>query len=97
MVKRWFMVLSLAAIASTPAATHEWYPTECCHGMDCAPVERVEVTPNEELAVTSKHGTTIVPASFPTRDSKDHQMHVCMRPTGSGTMRPICLFLPPTN
>ena len=29
--------------AATPAAAHDWYPIECCHAMDCAPVEKVEI------------------------------------------------------
>lgn len=91
---KWFIPLALVA---TPAMAHDWYPTECCHGMDCAPVERVEVMPNASLAVTSKHGTAIVPATFPTRESKDHRMHVCMRRGDAGAMRPICVFLPPST
>jgi len=99
MVKRWFLLVSVAShLAATPAVAHDWYPIECCHGLDCAPVERVEVLPNAAaMAVTSKHGTAIVPVSFPTRDSKDHRMHVCMRPSGAGAMHPVCLFLPPSS
>ena len=33
---------ALIAVA-TPAAAHDWYPIECCHAMDCAPVEKVEI------------------------------------------------------
>jgi len=80
---------------ATPAVAHDWYPIECCHGMDCAPVERAELQEGSTLVVTSKHGTGVVPASLPRRESKDHNMHVCMRPTGGGQMRIICVFLPP--
>jgi hypothetical protein len=37
----------------------------------------------------------VVPANFPRRESKDHRMHVCMRPGQGGSMRLICIFLPP--
>jgi hypothetical protein len=65
--------------------------------MDCAPVERAEVQPDTTLVVTSKHGTGIVPATMPRRESKDHRMHVCMRPSNDGQMRIICVFLPPAT
>jgi hypothetical protein len=90
---RWILP---ALILATPAAAHDWYPWDCCSGLDCAPVERAELLPNAELLVTSKHGTAVVPASFPRRESKDNRMHVCMR-KGSNGMAPICLFLPPAT
>jgi hypothetical protein len=34
-----------AGLSLTNAQTgqaHDWYPIECCHGMDCAPVEKIE-------------------------------------------------------
>lgn len=49
------------------------------------------------MAVTTKHGTVIVPANFPRRESKDGQLHACMRPGANGAMRLICIFLPPAS
>jgi hypothetical protein len=111
MSKKWFFAALLAA--ATPVAAHDWYPMECCHAMDCAPVEKVEMlqgpamasmlgsasasTPISSMLVTSKHGSVIVPANFPRRESKDHRMHVCMRPGEGGTMRILCIFLPPST
>ena len=79
--------------------------------MDCAPVEKVEMIPGPgmasllstpaqasglgEMLVTTKHGSVVVPANFPRRESKDHRMHACMRPGQGGSMRLICIFLPP--
>ncbi len=83
------MVIPSAAIA------HEWYPRECCHDLDCAPVDRAEPLPGGSLRLTSKVGTTVVPASFPRRQSPDHQMHICMaRFSHLDDMRPVCLFVP---
>jgi hypothetical protein len=108
MSRKWLLAAVLAA--ATPAAAHDWYPMECCHGMDCAPVEKVEMIPGPgmasllsapaqaslgEMLVTTKHGSVVVPANFPRRESKDHRMHVCMRPGQNGSMRLICIFLPP--
>ena len=93
------------------ARAHDWYPIECCSGMDCAPVEKVEIEPAEAftanalippayaapsaMVVTTKHGTVIVPANFPRRESKDGQLHACMRPKQDGSMRLLCIFFPP--
>ncbi len=47
------------------------------------------------LAVTTKHGTALVPENFPHRQSMDGKTHACMRPD-RGDMRLVCLFvLPP--
>jgi hypothetical protein len=111
MLRRFLLVALL--LAATPAAAHDWYPLECCHAMDCAQVEKVEMMPGPgitgiigspayastlgSMAVTTKHGTVVVPANFPRRESKDNQMHACMRPTSDGGMRLLCLFLPPAS
>ena len=79
--------------------------------MDCAPVDKVEIVSHPTLSgvltataapalpgsmlVTTKHGSVLVPANFPRRESKDNSMHACMRPGDGGAMRLICIFLPP--
>ena len=99
MPKKWFLAAALAA--ATPAAAHDWYPMECCHAMDCAPVDKVEMLPGPSIAsmlstpaqadsvggmlVTTRHGSVIVPANFPRRESKDNRMHACMR-RGGGSL-----------
>src|SRR5437660_12367553 len=93
------VVIATALIAATlmvsGAAGHDWYPRECCHNIDCAPVERVEHLPDGSLRVTSRVGTTVVPTSFPRRPSPDDQMHICMvRYSHLDDMRPVCLFVP---
>ena len=105
MSKKWLLAFLLTA---TPAAAHDWYPQECCHEMDCAPVDRTDIVPTPTTApaggvaigptamvVTTKHGTALVPADFPRRESKDHRMHACMIPGVDGRMQLICLFMPP--
>jgi hypothetical protein len=106
MSKKWLLTLFLAA---TPAAAHDWYPMECCHEVDCAPVDHTEIiaTPATSdpkgaigplaMMVTTKHGTVMVPASFPRRESKDNRMHACMMPGPGGQMHLICIFMPPST
>ncbi|KAB2848786.1 MAG: hypothetical protein F9K44_09870 [Hyphomicrobiaceae bacterium] len=86
--------LTAALLLPAAAAAHDWYPIECCHNMDCAPVERVDNS-GGDMVVSSKIGTVAVPTSFARRESKDHRMHVCMRPEQSGAMRLLCIFMPP--
>jgi hypothetical protein len=85
------------------ARAHDWYPLDCCGGGDCAEVEHVtyDRAPNGSgalpiLAVTTRHGTALVPADFPRRDSPDEKMHACMRPDRT-QMRLVCLFVPPPS
>jgi|SRR5262245_44144097 hypothetical protein len=107
MSKKWLLAVLLAA---TPAAAHDWYPLECCHHMDCAPVDHAEfvATPATSetqgvapapgaMVVTTRHGSVLVPANFPRRESKDHRMHACMMPGAGGQMQLICIFLPPST
>lgn len=106
MSRKWLLAMLLVA---TPAAAHDWYPLECCHRQDCAPVDKVEMVPTPAVAdpdgapgkppammVTTRHGTALVPASFPRRESKDHRMHACMMPGSGGQMQLICIFMPPS-
>jgi hypothetical protein len=78
---------------------HGWYPRECCHDHDCAPVENLTwLLPTNggtaQLIVTSNRGKAVVPQGFPERESKDGRMHVCMQYDPFGDMRLICLFVP---
>jgi len=91
---RWAGIVAAVAIVA-PVAAHEWYPPECCHGLDCAPVERAESLADGALRLTSKVGTTVVPASFPRQESPDDRVHICMaRFSHFDAMRPVCLFVP---
>ena len=88
--------LTLVMLLSRASSwAHDWYPSECCNGHDCAPVEKVtwfdasDGTP-PLLIVTSKYGTVRVPHEFPRRESKDGRMHICIQ--GPYV---LCLFMPP--
>jgi hypothetical protein len=89
--------LPIVLIALTAAASaHDWYPRECCHDVDCAPVERAEALADGVLRLTSRVGTTDVPSSFPRQPSPDGRMHICMvRYSHFDNMRPVCFFVPP--
>jgi hypothetical protein len=65
--------------------------------MDCAPVDRIDVTDAGGVRVTSRLGTAVVPAEMPRRESKDNRMHVCMRRSLTGAMKVICVFIPPST
>ena len=82
---------------------HDWYPMECCHGLDCAPVDKVEVlTPISAnapptMVITTKFGSVMVPPDFPRRESLDNRMHACMRKGATGRIHLLCIFLPPPS
>lgn len=90
-----FFVFATVLLAPSKAAAHDWYPYECCHHMDCAPVDRVDQSGSGGMTVTSRHGTAVVPESMTRRESRDQRMHVCMQPSRGGRMRVICVFIPP--
>jgi hypothetical protein len=85
------------------ANAHDWYPMECCHGMDCSTVDKVEVlTPVSAnappaMVVTTKYGSVLVPPDFPRGESQDNRMHACMRQGATGSMHLLCIFLPPPS
>ena len=87
--------------ATAPSASaHDWYPHECCHDKDCAPVESMtRIDPAGDgtpyMVVTSKHGKAILRRDFPTRESKDSRMHVCLGQYDTGEKEVICIFIPP--
>jgi hypothetical protein len=73
------LVVCLGGIALCPPGTrgHDWYPMECCHQMDCAPVESADYTTAvasgdiPQWVVTTRHGSAVVPQNIPLRESKD--------------------------
>lgn len=95
------ILLIMSAVApNAPTFGHDWYPKDCCHDMDCAPVESATwLTPASggapQLVVISKHGRAIIRQGISIRTSKDSRMHVCMkRYDPLGEMVANCLFLP---
>ena len=91
------MCLALVFVSLSGAAkAHDWYPLDCCHGMDCAPAISVQQEVGG-LWVTTSRGTAFFPTSMLRRSSPDHQTHACMRPAFGGKMTPVCLFLPPNS
>jgi len=45
------VALSSCQVYPTPRlSAHDWYPPECCHKYDCAPVTKIEVVPTQKLA-----------------------------------------------
>lgn len=97
---RHLLLLAVCVIAvpavSSGATAHSWYPTECCHNDDCAPVDRVDNSNGNAMVVTTRHGTATVPETLTRRESRDEKMHVCMRPSVfNSQMRVLCIFVPP--
>ena len=94
------VVWTAAIIPTNLANGHSWYPPECCHDIDCAPVESatwiVTGAGDQLLQVTSIHGIAIVPNWVLVRESKDNRMHVCMSYDEFGNRTVLCFFSPPS-
>ncbi len=90
------VLAGLLCLVSPAAQAHDWYPTECCSGQDCAPAIRVAATEGG-LWVTTIHGTAFFNVNFEKRESKDGRLHACMRPESEGKFKPLCLFVPPST
>lgn len=71
---------------------HSWYPSRCCAGNDCAPLEGLD-------AVQRRMDGWFIPATGETipfdrtEPSEDLRFHRCVRADGSTR----CLFSPPTG
>ncbi len=100
----WIGLVAFTITQCVPSkvAAHSWYPIECCSSLDCAEAQIESITiPTGERSlpitiVKTKFGTAVVPPNFPLRESKDGQLHACMRPQSDGTMKLLCLFVPPS-
>jgi hypothetical protein len=94
------------------ATAHDFYPVECCHSTDCAPVDHVEVVagatyyagvsattrvPPSVTIVTTRHGAVAVPENFPRRESPDGRMHACISAGADGGNRLLCFWVPPSS
>lgn len=89
--------LALMFLLGCQARAHDWYPLECCSGMDCAPAEAAisswnSLVPGQipDLVVTTRHGTATVTQQTSRRDSKDSRLHACIH-----NGRVVCIFYPP--
>jgi hypothetical protein len=83
------LICAMALLGASKARSHDWYPWDCCHDLDCAPVDQAEYL-GSAAKLTTKLGTVIVPGSFPRRPSPDGRQHVCIKPDGT----PRCYFVP---
>lgn len=81
------MLTSLIIIAH--AWAHDWYPLECCHNQDCAPITKYD--PVTKIVSTSRASAQL-DALTRYYESKDNKTHACIR---GGKV--VCFFLPPSN
>ena len=96
-----FVTVVLLGVVSPPAQAHSWYPWDCCHGRDCAPVDMTEYPKRGGMrlhaTIDGKKATIDVPRGFLLLPSQDGRAHVCVsRLWERGVVRykPLCVFLP---
>ena len=83
------LVLLLLLLTYATGSAHEWYPTNCCGGKDCFPLDPSRVAPQND-------GSYIVDGKFTVRRedvqlSFDGRYHGCFYPDPD-TLR--CFFAP---
>ena len=108
-----FVVLCLTAwfilFAASVANAHDWYPLECCHAQDCAPVDKAETSmPPISIPPHAMGFTAIVPPLPTLTVTTKHgtapvPANLQRRPSPDGRMhacirdgKVICLFIPPS-
>lgn len=93
--------LGLIAILATGARAHDWYPWECCHAQDCAPMGEAmqEPLPKPAPGGWLLDDGMLIPYSQ-ARTSPDGKFHICRRNgERSGALiapdkRPVCFWAP---
>lgn len=91
------VAILLAFGQGPPASGHEWYPPDCCSGIDCAPVRgEVDVTATDRGWRINATGEILPYGDERIRatpvDAQD-DFHRCSV-AGAATGRTICLFVP---
>lgn len=97
------LITLLVILLATPSRSHEWYPWECCSGIDCheVPASEVDLTAG---GYRLKDGVVIPYGEE--RFSPDGKFHVCRRLAGEGKViypsedgegnpRKVCFWAPP--
>jgi len=93
---RLLVLLTALSLLAAPGSAHEWYPRECCGGLDCAEASEIKITPDGVLATVPGLGRTILlPKGFKYRPSPDDAVHVCVdNDADTPTPRIKCIFWP---
>lgn len=97
-----YFALLIGLMLSGPAAAHDWYPTECCGGQDCAPVDSASMVPTPDggpmqMRVCTAVGCGVVPLNLSHFESKDNRMHACLVRGAAFGAYVRCIWDPPTN
>ncbi len=83
-----------AVLMATPARGHSWYESDCCSGIDCAPVadELIE----ERADGVHVQGFGVLAYGDPRlRWSRDHQKHLCAQRSLFLGTQIRCVYLKP--
>jgi hypothetical protein len=93
---RLLVLLAALSLLAASGSAHEWYPRECCGGLDCAQATEIKITPDGVLATVPGLGRTILlPKGLKYRPSPDDAVHVCVdNNADTPTPRIKCIFWP---
>lgn len=91
-------VIVLQILPISTAKTNSWYPQDCGRVDHCAVADevflKVKGEAPSELMIFSKHRIAVVQRRFFVGQSKDQDLHVCMRYDPFGDLEVTCLLVP---
>ena len=87
-----FVCLAIGSATSDQAFSHDWYPKECCSGLDCAPSPRSEFEPVKNGWRVLRTGEVIPYDQI--RRSRDGEFHRCLTEFWEPESATRCLFVP---
>ena len=90
------MAFLLVLLCGNEAIAHSWYPRACCGAQDCRRVDKIDFLPGGEMIMHVGWMRVVVPPDFLRQPSHDSHAHVCIS-FATGTLRPICVFMPGTS
>lgn len=95
-------VIAFFLMFAADAQSHSWYPFNCCHHRDCAPITKWQSIPGGAI-VTTEHGTFtltnewIRENSQPSEDWDSHLCVKCEKWQSGKCLKPVprdkCIFL----
>lgn len=73
----WLLLIVGIVLLAQAAQAHSWYPTECCSGQDCAPIDLNQTPKEENGGFTLQDGSHRHIAYKDVRSSPDGKWHLC--------------------
>lgn len=94
-IKKYYLIaifsIAILSLLSSHLSAHSWYPSYCCGGHDCHPIDSCsEITTDSKGQLHWQNFTFPADSEHP---SQDGHCHVCILPNADGKPTwPMCIF-----